>query len=271
MNPSRPARPIITAGLVLAAAALSAGLGGCIGFTPLYAAEGVVPKLSAIEVAQPDGRLGFLMRQSLTDALARDGATPAIYRLAYTNRELRVPRGITVSNVASRYEVDLDTTYTLTEIATKKVITNGKVSVSVTYDVQDQPYASLSAQQDGERRAAEQAADRVRLELATFFASPRPTPKAGFLEPTSQASYSERLSGSVVQTPREQASGDLQINTGQDDPTGQVRSLTVRPDTVQPFSPPQDPNNAPAANTVLPTPADPTAIKTLPDPNAAGQ
>jgi hypothetical protein len=159
----------------------------------------------------------------------------------------------------------------LTEIATKKVITQGKVSVSVTYDVQNQPYASLAAQQDGERRAAEQAADRMRVELATFFASPRPTPNAAFLQPTNQASYSERLSGSVVQTPREQASGDVQTQVGQSDPTGQVRSLTVRPDTVQPFSPSQDPNNAPAANTTPPAADDPTAIKTLPDPNAAGQ
>ena len=270
MNRPRPPRPIVVASLVLAIAALSAGLGGCIGFTPLYGAEGVVPKLSAIEVAQPDGRLGFLMRQSLTDALARDGTQTAIYRLTYTNRELRVPRGITISNVASRYEVDLDTAYTLTEIATKKVLTQGRVSVAVTYDVQNQPYASLVAQQDGERRAAEQAADRLRVELATFFASPRPTPNAAFLQPTNQASYSERLSGSVVQTPREQASGDVQSQTGQGDPTGQVRSLTVRPDTVQPFSPSQDPNNAPAANTVTP-PADPTAIQTLPDPNATGQ
>ena len=270
MNRPSPSRPIAAAGLVLAVAALSAGLGGCIGFSPLYGAEGVAPKLSAIEVAQPDGRLGFMMRQSLTDSLGRDGTTPAIYRLTYTNRELRVPRGITISNVASRYEVDLSTTYALTEIATGKVVTQGLVSVAVTYDVQNQPYASLAAQQDGERRAAEQAADRLRLELATFFASPRPTPEAGFLQPTNQASYSERLSGSVVQTPREQATGDIQTQTTQGDPTGQVRSLTVRPDTVQPFNPSQDPNNAPAANTVPPVPADPTAIQTLPDP-AAGQ
>jgi LPS-assembly lipoprotein len=268
MNPLRPARSIRAAGLVLAIAALSAGLGGCIGFTPLYGAEGVTPKLSAIEVAQPDGRLGFMMRRSLTDSLGRDGTTAAIYRLTYTNRELRVPRGITISNVASRYEVDLDTNYKLTEIATGKLVTQGKVSVAVTYDVQNQPYASLEAQQDGEQRAAEQAADRLRLELATFFASPRPTPQAGFLEPTNQTSYSERLSGSVIQTPREQASGDVQTQVGQGDPTGQVRSLTVRPDTPQPFSPPQDPNNVPAANTTSPAADDPTAIKTLPDPGA---
>ncbi|MEI9891454.1 MAG: hypothetical protein WDN45_13855 [Caulobacteraceae bacterium] len=48
----------------------------------------------------------------------------------------------------------------------------------MTYDVQSAPYSALSESQDGERRAAEQAADRVRVEIATFFASPRPVPAA---------------------------------------------------------------------------------------------
>jgi LPS-assembly lipoprotein len=242
-------------GLVLAAVGLTVALGGCGGFTPLYAAQGVSPKLSAIEVTQPDGRLGFYMREYLDDSLARDRGQPAVYRLSLANRELRVPRGITVSNVASRYEVDLSTTYTLTEIATGKLVTRGQVSVNVTYDVQAQPYASLSAQQDGERRVAEQAADRLRIELASYFASPRPTPAAATPAPP-VSTFSERLPGAVLQTPREQASGELQPQGGQDDTFGRTRSLTVTPDTApQPFTPSEDPNN----------------IKTLPDAGSSGQ
>jgi LPS-assembly lipoprotein len=173
MNMLRPAFAL--AAQTLTIMGLTVALAGCGGFTPLYAAQGVSPKLAAIEVAQPDGRLGFYMREYLEDSLARDGGQPAVYRLAFANRELRVPRGITISNVASRYEVDLTTNYTLTEVATGKLVTKGQVQVNVSYDVQPQPYASLAAQQDGERRVAEQAADRVRIELASFFASPRPT------------------------------------------------------------------------------------------------
>ena len=242
-------------GLVLAATGLTVALGGCGGFTPLYAAQGVSPKLSAIEVTQPDGRLGFYMREYLDDSLARDRNQPAVYRLAIANRELRVPRGITVSNVASRYEIDLSTTYTLTEIATRKLVTRGLVSIAVTYDVQAAPYASLAAAQDGERRAAEQIADRLRIELATYFASPRPT--TATVTPTSPVStFSEGLPGAVLQTPREQASGVLQPQGDQDATFGQPRSLTVTPDTApQPFSPSEDPNN----------------IKTLPDAGSSGQ
>jgi LPS-assembly lipoprotein len=235
---------------------LTVALGGCGGFTPLYAAQGVSPKLSAIEVAQPDGRLGFFMREYLEDSLAHDRAQPPVYRLSFTNRELRVPRGITISNVASRYEVDLSTNYTLTEIATGKLVTRGQVQVNVSYDVQAQPYASLAAQQDGERRVAEQAADRLRLELASYFASPRPTPAAAALVPPDQSTYSERLPGAVLQSPREQANGELQPQGGQSDTFGQPRSLTTTPETApQPFTPSQDPNN----------------IKTLPETGGSGQ
>ena len=41
----------------------------------------------------------------------------------------------------------------------------------VTYDSADQPYAGIAAQSDGERRAAEQVAQRIRIDLASFFAS----------------------------------------------------------------------------------------------------
>lgn len=239
MNKLHPRRPILAAGLLLAPALL----GGCAGFQPLYAAEGVAPKLAAIEVAQPEGRLGFLMHDYLTDSLAKDRTQAPLYRLGYANQEVRVPRGINVSNVATQYEVDLSTTYTLTEIATGRLVTRGIVKVNVTYDVQGQPYAALSAAQDGERRAAEQIAERLRLELATYFASPRPTPPASALVQTPVATYSERLPGAVIQTPREQAEGELKPQSDQADPLGQARSLTVTPDATQPSTPPQDPSN----------------------------
>jgi LPS-assembly lipoprotein len=234
-----PLRAILAFGLLAA----SLTLGGCIGFTPLYAAEGVTPKLQAIEVAQPSGRLGFLMHDFLSDSLARDRDQPAVYRLTFVNSEVRSPQGITISNVASRYEVDLNTSYALTEIATGKVITRGLVAVNVTYDVQAQPYAALSEAQDGERRAAEQAADRLRLELATFFASPRPVPAASTLIPPPVSAYSERMAGTVIQSPREQATGELRPQDSLNGVFGQVQSTTVTPEAAQPFSPSQDPNN----------------------------
>ena len=60
--------------LLILGGVLASGLalGGC-GFTPLYAAPGVVPKLAAIDVTAPQGRTGFLLREHLDDAIRDTG------------------------------------------------------------------------------------------------------------------------------------------------------------------------------------------------------
>ena len=91
-------------------------LAGC-GFTPLYAQPGVGSGLSAIETVTPEGRTGFLLRESLDDALARDAAIPAAYTLKIDLKQVRAPRGRRVDSAASRYELVLDASWTLTEAA----------------------------------------------------------------------------------------------------------------------------------------------------------
>jgi LPS-assembly lipoprotein len=230
-------------------------LGGCGGFTPLYASQGVTPKLSAIEVQRSDGRASYLMGQYLDDAMPRDRDQAPVYRLTYRNSERRVPLGARIDNVATRYEVDMASAYFLTEIATNKIVTKGVVHVNVTYDSADAPYAALGAAQDGERRVAEQAADRIQLELATFFASPRPLPKTDPVA-TNTNIFSERFQPGAVQSTRERALGEPTAQGGQNDVVGETQPATTTPDTeTQPFSPSQDPS----------------AIKTLPDPDGGGQ
>jgi LPS-assembly lipoprotein len=191
--------------LILSALAL----GGC-GFTPLYGSPGVSPKLSSIEVARPDGRTGYLMGQFLDDDFAKDRAVAPAYRLTFKTRETRIPRGIRVNNVASRYELQLAATYTLTDIKTRAAVTQGQVEVNVSYDSADQPYAGIAAESEGQQRAAEQAAQRIRLELATYFASPAPAAKpatAAAAPDTGAVTYSERLQPANILSPRERALG----------------------------------------------------------------
>ncbi len=40
----------------------------------------------------------------------------------------------------------------------------------MTYDSADQPYASIAAEQDGQERAANEAARKIQLELAVWLA-----------------------------------------------------------------------------------------------------
>jgi LPS-assembly lipoprotein len=199
----KPRTVFVTAALGLA----GLGLGGC-GFTPMYGAPGVTTKLSSIAVSRPDGRTGFLMGQFLDDDFGRDESARPLYRLLLKTHETRIPRGIRVNNVASRYEVDLSTTYTLINANTRQVVTKGQVNVNVSYDSADQPYAGIAAELDGQQRAAEQAADRIRLELASFFASPRPLlASANAFGPQDVSTYSERLQPATVLSPRERALG----------------------------------------------------------------
>jgi LPS-assembly lipoprotein len=164
-------------GLVAATMALSAiALSGC-GFTPLYAAPGVVPKLASIDVIAPQGRSGFLIREHLDDALGKNRHGPAAYSMRLALSEARYPRGIRTDNVATRYEYVLTADYTLANLPGGDVAKRGRVRVEVTYDSADQPYASIAAQQDAQDRATEEAAQRIQLELAAWLATGKPAAK----------------------------------------------------------------------------------------------
>ena len=156
---------MIKRALLLTLAALT--LSAC-GFTPLYGVQGVAPLLAAIEVVAPQGRSGFLLREYLDDALGRGAAAPA-YRLTMNLAENRYPRGVRVDNVANRYELVLVVDYTLTAVGGGPVKT-GRIQSAVTYDSADQPYASIAAEQDGQDRAAAQAARQIQLDLAAWLA-----------------------------------------------------------------------------------------------------
>jgi LPS-assembly lipoprotein len=163
--------------VVLALAGASLMLGGC-GFTPLYAAPGVTSKLAAINVIAPQGRAGYLLRQHLDDALAKNYNEPAEYSMRLAIAETRYPEGIRTDNVATRYEYVLTADYTLANLPGGDVVKRGRVRVEVTYDSADQPYASIAEEQDAQDRAADQAAQRIQLEIAAWLATGKPASKA---------------------------------------------------------------------------------------------
>ena len=156
---------------LIAAAAIAAGLalGGC-GFTPLYGPGGVTAGLSHIEVDAPDGRTAYLLRERLEDALLPERAARPLYRLGFTIAERRDPRGLGPDDAASRYELTVVVAYTLTELATGTELHSGEETVLISYDAVDAPYAGIAAQQNSQERAAAEAARRIRLNLAEYFA-----------------------------------------------------------------------------------------------------
>ena len=156
-------------GTLLAVMALPA-LSAC-GFTPLYATPGVTPNLAGVDVITPEGRTGHLLSEDLQDDLAIDRGKAPIYRLALNVDEKRYARGLSTEQLATWYELSVRVSYSLIEISTGKTLTAGMTPVSVSYDAANDPYAGIVAQQDGQKRAAAEAAQRIRIELAAYFAS----------------------------------------------------------------------------------------------------
>jgi LPS-assembly lipoprotein len=150
-------------------AVMALGLTGC-GFTPLYGPQTVTKGLSSIEVVAAPGRAGYLLREKLDDAFARDVNILPSHKFIYSVREQRYARGVRVDNVANRYELNLTAYWRLVDAKTGKDVKSGVTSAAVTYDSADQPYSSIAAQQDSQERAATELARRIQLELATWIA-----------------------------------------------------------------------------------------------------
>jgi LPS-assembly lipoprotein len=162
--------------LLAGALALSTTLSACAGFTPLYGRPGVEGGLSSIETVASEGRGAYLLREQLDDALAHKPGEPATYKLYFSVNEFRFARGVRLDNVANRYELRMTVDWRLLDAKTGAEANKGKTEVSVTYDSADQPYAAIAAQNDGQERAATEAARKIQLEIATWLASGKKKP-----------------------------------------------------------------------------------------------
>lgn len=167
----------------LAALALAVLLAGC-GFHPLYATPDM-PKgqmqanLRGIYVEPVPDRLGYQLRNQLIDLLdAKGEAAGARYVLRVTLatksdaigvQSQTAPGGVTQTAI-TRYNDKITADYDLIDPKTGKSIAHGLETGLSSYNVLSSPYATLAVQQDADRRAAEDIADRIRIDLAVWFA-----------------------------------------------------------------------------------------------------
>ena len=151
----------------LAIAALCTMLGAC-GFHPMYGSA-LAPQLSSIYVEPIEERDGFELRNTLIDRLNSDGKLEGKkYRLKITLDE--ATQGIALQNDATitRYNNTLNARYALSD-AQGNLLTQGSQTELSAYNVVNSPYATLTAQQDSARRAAQDMAERIHLELGVWF------------------------------------------------------------------------------------------------------
>jgi len=170
---------------LFAALALAGLTAGC--FQPLYAerpmpvgSAGLKGQLNAIEVAPintPSGtriaRVSVGVRNELIyDLTGGSGGISPMHRLdvKLTANQIQV---IVDINTA-RPDVEnygIDATYTLTELATGKVVVSGQTFSRVSYNIpgQEQRFAGDRGLRDAENRAAKVIADNIRSRLASYF------------------------------------------------------------------------------------------------------
>jgi LPS-assembly lipoprotein len=166
------------------ALAIGGLLAGC--FQPLYGeltpsgTPALREQLSAVNVLQieaPKGsdeaRLAVEIRNALLfDLTGGAGEAPPIHRLKISIASTR--SAIIVDINTSRPDIEnygITATYSLTEIATGKVVVTGQTFSRVSYDIpgQQQRFARLRGLRDAESRAAKVIAENIRSRLSSYF------------------------------------------------------------------------------------------------------
>jgi LPS-assembly lipoprotein len=157
--------------LLLLAAALP--LAGC-NLRPLHGgARGAALNrdLAAVEVDPADRRLDQTMRNFLIEELNPAGVQlPPEYRLTVVLQRAKNALAIQLDDVATRFDLSLAATFELKAKADSRVLYRSAIRRVVSYNVRSEPFATLVAEQDAERRAAREVSRQIRTQLALYFA-----------------------------------------------------------------------------------------------------
>lgn len=144
------------------------------GFQPLYSQNdsgiGSHDYLRQIEVAPMEKRLGQVVFNSLVDELTPLGLPVApTYRLTMKLKEQREGLGFEDDDTVTRFNYELFATYQLSDVASDKVLFQSTSRSIAAYNVVDNQFATLTARQDAETRAAKDLSLNVKLQLSLYF------------------------------------------------------------------------------------------------------
>jgi len=184
---TRTRRPLARLGRVFFALGLAGLVAGC--FQPLYAEHplpgaagnaSVVGAMRAVDVAPIDtpagGRLSRVSvnvrNELIYDLTGGGGGFSPTHRLDL--KLVATQLQVIVDINTARPDVNnygIDSTYTLTELATGRVVVKGQTFARVSYNIpgQEQRFAGERGLRDAENRAAKEIAENIRNRLASFF------------------------------------------------------------------------------------------------------
>jgi len=162
-------RQLVPAAIAAFAAALF--LAACT-VQPVYgpAAGGgsVSQTLRAINIDPVDTRVGQVVRNRLIYYFTGGGepAAEPQYRMAFRVTSSEAALGITREGSAAAYAVTVTVSYTIYRIGSDEIILRETARGTASYDRFSQDFANMRAKRDSQNRAAEVAANKVRLRVA---------------------------------------------------------------------------------------------------------
>jgi LPS-assembly lipoprotein len=170
-NPAGPARRLAGVARIAAWAALGAALAGC-GFHPLYANRrdsGLDAELAAIKVAPASERIGQLLAISLRQGLnpSGDRVTPR-YTLNLVIATGISDFAIRTDGTASRELYAATVSFNLQTIEGNRVVLAGSARANDSYDVGANPYTTIVAASDADRKAAASMSQQILAQIAVF-------------------------------------------------------------------------------------------------------
>ncbi|MFN3230633.1 MAG: LPS assembly lipoprotein LptE [Alphaproteobacteria bacterium] len=144
------------------------------GFKPMYGqraeSPAVTQALASVEVAPIEDRLGQLVRTALSDRLTPGGGPNSPrYTLKVSVIEEREDVGIRQDASITRANYRLSAKFDLVEVESDTVLITGTTWSQTAFDVVQQDFATVTAEQDAQRRLAGEVADEIAARLAIYF------------------------------------------------------------------------------------------------------
>lgn len=151
-------------------------LTGC-GFRPLYGRRGSSPaavELAAIEIGEVTDRLDQNLRNDLIERLTPFGepARPRydlFIRTGHSSSALAIQSDRTIT----RFNLVVNATFVLTDRGSGQPLFRGSARAVGSYDAVRSDFATLTAEQDSERRTVREVAEDIRAQLGAFFSRDR--------------------------------------------------------------------------------------------------
>jgi len=150
------------------------------GDRPLSGGATLRGALSAVDIDQipaprgtPDARIAVQLRNALRfDMTGGEGGIAPTHRLSVKMTTSKSALIVDIATGRTEDEVTgIDVNYTLTELATGRIVVNATNFARVSSDIpgQEQRFARLRAQRDAEDRAATVVAEQIRARLSSYF------------------------------------------------------------------------------------------------------